>query len=344
MYYGNDQRLNMNPIAEPPPLTEFKDRRTGLIVFGILLILLGAFIGLLAPLTLFAQIAASRRGGVPANPPFALLTAVIFTLASAATIWLGIGSTLCRRWARALLLCVSWIALIAGSFGIIAVYFSMRNLDQTMRAQGQILQPGVLSVVKIATLVGAFIAYFVIPGSLVLFYRSPNVKRTCEALDPVERWTDRCPLPVLALCLLQATKVLALFLAFSRIGSVAPVAGMLVHGLPARLLWIGYGLFSIYAVRGFYRLRIRVWWIYLSVLIVVWLSAIATFARVGMFEYMRAIGLPEISLRRMDQNPILQGHGIVWYSLANMVIYVGYLVYVRRYFPPGQGNPPHART
>jgi len=44
--------------------------------------------------------------------------------------------------------------------------------------------------------------FIVLPGGLILVYQSRHTKATCEARDPVPRWTDACPLPVLALSLM----------------------------------------------------------------------------------------------------------------------------------------------
>jgi hypothetical protein len=45
------------------------------------------------------------------------------------------------------------------------------------------------------------VVFVLLPAIWTYFYRSPHVKATCEARDPVARWTDACPLPVLGFCL-----------------------------------------------------------------------------------------------------------------------------------------------
>ena len=101
----------MNSLAMP-----YKDRSAGLLIFGILTILLGCVAGLFVPLMFFGQaMSAKARTGVPA-PFSAILPAVlIYSVLAVALVWLGIGSIMARRWARALLLIFSWSWLILGT-------------------------------------------------------------------------------------------------------------------------------------------------------------------------------------------------------------------------------------
>jgi hypothetical protein len=95
---------------DTPP--QFKDRRTGLIVFGILEILCGTFCLLVIPLMIAGQTMAGRMGGgslqfrmiVPAILVYGLMAAIFLTL--------GIGSIRARRWARAFSLILGWSWLL----------------------------------------------------------------------------------------------------------------------------------------------------------------------------------------------------------------------------------------
>ncbi len=66
-----------------------------------------------------------------------------------------------------------------------------------------------------------------LPSVWTFFYSGKNVKATCEARDPVIRWTDACPLPVLAMCLWLSFSVLMML--------VIPLAG---HGVFSSLFGI----------------------------------------------------------------------------------------------------------
>src|SRR5271156_3567557 len=104
----------MNEAGAVPPL-EFHDRKTGLIIFGVLLILLGCGAGMLVPLMLLGAMLPVHAAGVEPTPIRLLLPGVfVYLLLAVAFIWLGIGSLLCRRWARALALIIAWTWLLSG--------------------------------------------------------------------------------------------------------------------------------------------------------------------------------------------------------------------------------------
>jgi len=250
--------VRMDAPTPPPVQPAYKDRRTGLMVFGVFAILIGACCALLVPLAIFGQMMAARQSGTGLDATAALIGASVYGLMALVLIWLGVGSVLARRWARALLLCLGWIGLIIGVIAIPAVMVAMNSIGETLRAQGQTVPPVTLAVIKIVTIATTFVIYIVIPGVAVLFYRSPHVRQTCEARDPVVRWTDRCPLPVLALCLLKIFGAAMLLLILPTYGRVFPLAGVVLQGWPARMLWLAVIAFMVYAARGFYRLDLRI--------------------------------------------------------------------------------------
>jgi tetrahydromethanopterin S-methyltransferase subunit D len=94
----------------------FKDRKAGLLVFGILQITLG---GAGAVLMFFATIniiASPILKESPARPVSAAALAIWYFCAGAFlavwSVWTGVGSIKARRWARVLILASSWIELI----------------------------------------------------------------------------------------------------------------------------------------------------------------------------------------------------------------------------------------
>jgi hypothetical protein len=243
-----------------------------------------------------------------------------------------VGSVLCRRWARALLLCLGWIGLITGLIAMPAVYLAMGSFGETMRAQGQAVTAGQLAIIKAITLFMTFVIYIVIPGVAVLFYRSPHVKQTCAVRDPVERWTDRCPLPVLALVLLQAFGTVMLLVILPVYSGAFPLAGYVITGSVSRLCWLIVIGFTGYATRGFYRLDPQAWRVYTLGLTVLWASSLATFLRVGVIGFYRQSGLPEHQLDLMAANPLLQPGIFLGMSALGLAACLAYLLYIRRYF------------
>src|ERR1035438_4494880 len=124
----NEQNPVILPI-EAAPLPAYKDRSTGLMVFGILPLLLGCLAGLFVPLMLFGQMMAAEAPNAPPTNTAVILPAVaMYGCMAVALIWLGIGSIKTRRWARALLLIFSWSWLGIGVFMTAVMPFFMTKV------------------------------------------------------------------------------------------------------------------------------------------------------------------------------------------------------------------------
>src|SRR5438034_406184 len=74
------------------------------------------------------------------------------------------------------------------------------------------------------------VIYVILPGAWVLFYRSRHVKATCESYDPMVRWTDHCPLPVLAVSLWLTFSALMMLVMAVVYKGILPMFGSFVAG------------------------------------------------------------------------------------------------------------------
>jgi hypothetical protein len=229
---------------EPP------DRRTGLVLFGILdvLIALQYLVKVIAIALIAFAGAKPNVGGVDVarNLPLAALLALI---PMAFFLSIGIGSAIGRRWARSLSLAFSWIWLGFGSVTAVALLLCLPKLA----ASGGDKPP--LLVYGLITLFG-----LVLPGAYLLFYRSQAVKAYCEWLDSEERWTDRCPVSILAVMMLLALGAnLALTLGFSS----PRQALFLGHSLAwnARLWFAAAAVFELAVA---WRLYLREFWAWIA--------------------------------------------------------------------------------
>ena len=207
--------------VEPP------DRRTGLVLFGVLDFLV-AMLYLIRMLALaFISIAGANprpswtlAEELPVSALLALLPAVFFMT-------LGIGSILGRRWARSLSLVFSALWLALGVLTVACLLLVIPRIVSVAGTRAPLASCGAIALFGI-----------LLPGSYVLFYRSPGVKAQCEWLDPQQRWTDRCPGPVLALVMLLVVGAsLALGLGFSATRQMLFFGHVLDRGL--RLAFAG---------------------------------------------------------------------------------------------------------
>lgn len=317
-------------------LGEFKDRSTGLVLFGVFEILIGGICALLVPLMLVGVAVSARvdpAAGAAMNVRMMIPAAAIYVLAAVWFVWMGIGSIRARRWARALMLVSSWMWLIFGIVGLAFFIFFMGDMYDRM-AQGGQMPPEALVVAKLVMTGVVGCIYVILPGIFVLFYQSKHVKATCERKDPQVRWTDKCPLPVLALSLMFG------FGAFSMIwsasyGFIVPFFGVILDGIQGALATVVFTLVLGYVAWGTYKLKSGAWWTAVALNVLGTASAVITFSRVNMLEVWKRMDMPEQQLQ------VLRDSGIAeimpWWMVIWAVPFLAYLLYTKRYFiPSGQ--------
>jgi hypothetical protein len=254
---------------------------------------------------------------------------LLYAVASIWFIWMGIGSIKARRWARALILVSSWLWLIGGIFGLIFILFFM---------SGQIPKntqmPRAAVLIMRSVMIGAMIIFYVvIPAVFVLFYKSKNVKATCEFRDPQVRWTDKCPLPVLAVSFIFAIWAAStLFMGLYRWR--IPFFGFILSGIPGAAVALVIMLLSAYMAWGTYRLSIKAWWCSVLLIITHALSIAITFSRVSIWDFYEKMNFPKQQMDMMKHFSVLQAVFFGFWSIGLLA----YLLYIRRYFvrPPVQ--------
>src|ERR1039458_9901007 len=177
------------PPIEAAPLPAYKDRSTGLVIFGILTLLLGCLAGLFVPLMLFGQMMAARAPNAPPVNHAAMLPGMaVYGLLAVALIWLGIGSIKARRWARALLLIFSWSWLIMGVCMTAVMPFvmskAMANLPPNAKTGQPAMPPVAITGMVIGMTLFFFVIFVVVPAVWTFFYNSRHVKATSDADRP----------------------------------------------------------------------------------------------------------------------------------------------------------------
>lgn len=322
----------MSQSAFLGPQAAYKDRTVGLVVFGILEIFLGGLCALFVPLIAFS-IAMGTRGGTPMDPRMMIPGMMMYVLMAVVLIWLGIGSVRCRRWARALSLVLGWLWLVAGIMGMGFFIVLMPGMQEAMAQQGGAPPREFLFVMQGFMLAMVGCIYIVIPGALVLFYQSRHVRATCEAKDPHVRWTDRCPLPVLAVSVVWAAAAFFMPWAFCY-GAVFPLFGILVSGLPAGLVILAVTAIAGYLAWGTYRLKISAWWGSIAMVVLWTASVVVTFSRMGLMDFYRAMHMPPEQLKLIEQTGMIERMDALlpWFPSLGALVLVGYLLFTKKYF------------
>lgn len=317
------------PVASGTP---YKDRKSGLVAFGIMTLLLGGICALFIPLIAFsASMVPKNAGGQEMRT---LLPAVgFYGLLAVTFIWLGIGSIKARRWARALLLILSWGWLLVGLLTMVFMVAWMPKMIEVASADVPANQPAPpMGFIMGFAMVFMFVIMVVIPGVWVLFYQSRHVKATCEAEDPVERWTDRCPLPVIGLSLWLGSAIPSLIFMVLGYKAVFPFFGTFVVGPAGVAIYLLLAVLWAYAAWAMYKLRWSGWWIVAVSIIVFGVSAFLTYSRHDIIELYELMGYPAEQIAQLKKFNFLSGPNTGWMMLGFMAPFLGYLIFVRRYF------------
>jgi hypothetical protein len=332
-----------NPAVPPDvaaALPDYTDRSTGLVIFGILTLLLGCLAGLFVPLMLLGQMMAAKAPNAPPmNHAVMLPGMAVYALLAGALIWLGIGSIRKRRWARALLLIFSWSWLIMGICMTAMMPFvmskSLANLPPDAKTGQPAMPPAAITGTVIFMTLFFFVFFVLVPALWVFFYNSRQVKATCEARDPVTRWTDACPLPVLAMSLWTWLAVPMMLLWPLTGHAVMPCFGVFVTGLPGGLLCLVIA--AVWGTAGWwlYRLDARGWWLILVAMVLFAVSALLTYAQHDISEMYQLQGLPPAQIDQMQKLGLFTGNRMSWFTALVTLPFVGYLLFIKKYLRKG---------
>ncbi|MEO8204932.1 MAG: hypothetical protein ABI615_02035 [Chthoniobacterales bacterium] len=324
------------PLTDIAP-APFKDRMVGLVIFGILTILLGLICLVLVGFMTFAMSLAAKSSPGVINWQTQSMVMGIYGSIAGINIWLGIGSIMARRWARAVLLILSWSWLVMGIFMTVGMCFIFNHMTDAMMmgSQASVMTPVSAKTIVLSTMAFISAIFIFIPLIWVLFYGGKNVKATCESRDPVIRWTDRCPLPVIAASLWLFFSGLCMLLMPFAYGGVLPFFGMILSGVPGGIIYIILAIVFFYCSYAFYRLDLKGWWIKVIILILFGISNALTYTRHSMTE-MAAImyrDLPADQLKIIQDSTWMNNNTMVWMGTVNVLVMLGYLLYIRKFFP-----------
>ena len=173
--------------------------------------------------------------------------------------------------------------------------------------------------------------YLFLPGIFILFYQSKHVKATCDYHDPHVRWTDKCPLPVLALSLMLASGAFSMIYSASY-GFVVPFFGILLKGVAGALLILIISLLFAYLSWATYKLKMAAWWGTIAVYVLFGVSTIITFSRFSMLDFYREMNFPDEQLRILEKTGVLENMNMPLMVGVGVAVFVGYMLWVRKYF------------
>jgi hypothetical protein len=326
----------------------YRDRGAGLVIFGVAQIILGLLAALVVPLiALSAFMARLAPGG---TMPFArvIAGAIFYAFIAALLLALGIGSVRMKRWARALTLVTSWYWLILGTLGTVSLTAVLPVTMRTALAQAQQNSAGTSSpeittgvMAVIITIVIVFFAFFLIlvPVAFLIFYSRNDVAETCRHRDPVERWTDRAPLPVLG----ASVAFFALSLRGLITGITAPMFpffGRYLTGIPAAAVLVALAALDLYLAVALFRLRSSGWWIAIVATPVRMLAVAFSYSRAGLMQAYSKMGWSDEQMNILNSSPLFRSRVVLWWGVILMMMFFGYLLWLKRYFKAPRAATP----
>ena len=339
--------MTENPYAAHEPHDEPRDHghidRSGwLTAFGILEILMGGLCALFVPLTLFGQVLSARMTGSDANLRMAIPSAAFYAASAVALVWIGIGSMRARRWAPPLMLIVSWCWLLLGVVMVIATAFLAPTMLGTLAPPDAEMPEAFLTTFMTLAITFEAAFFVVLPGVLIAFYSSEGVRATVEARDPEPAWTDACPTQVLVVSVWTIVGGLSILLVPFTYNGALPFFGTVLSGWSGSLLAVSLSILWIYAGWAMYRLQPAGWWAALAVTLISFVSPALTFRNASLAEYYQEAGIPPDQIRMMERTFSAMTSNAVNGSIAAavlfLVLFLGYLLYLKKYFRQPTGS------
>jgi len=328
----------MNPQGyETLPGTDevYRDRSLGLVVFGVIEILIGAFCALLVPLALLAWWVSGGDANGSATLRSTLAVVVIYLVMAALFVWLGVGSIRARRWACDVMLAISRIWLMTGVCTLLLSWFVLPGLLRGVGA-AEGLPSEILLVAVGVTLAIVSLIYVLLPGAFVLFYRSPDVMATCRARDPRSQFTDECPPRVLTLAVLWGMAAISV-VAMPAYDWAFPFFGRLLLGAAGAVPWIAVFVVCAALAWGSCRRRPWAWWGAVAATAAAAATTVVTSIRISPEAMVRALPIADDQMQILASIswPGVWAISLVWITVwASMLIY---LFTMRSFFRP---HPP----
>jgi hypothetical protein len=318
----------MSAIQSPDSMPAFRDHSTGLKVFGIFQILIGCICLLFAVgFVIIIFLPASGPFSQNMNGKFMIPGIVFYVTSSVGFIWLGIGSFLARRWAWTLTVILSSIWLVFGIAMIIPMGFMMTKTMANAQQANIALAAGVISIAVMSVI------YILLPAMFLLFYNRASVHVTCQRRDPKVRWTDGCPMPVLAICLILTYSAFSMPMTWAYNFMIC-FFGFILSGITGAIISLLIMILCLYLAYSSYKLKMKAWWGTLLLWLAGCTSMILTFSRVNLIEMYEKMGYSEQMIeiiRKMENTGGMFGP-MIWAAAIFGVVAFGYMLYVRRYF------------
>ncbi len=306
-----------------------KDRSTGLVVFGTLEIVLGILSFSLAMLLLIV-VSASGLGGMKSSH-FWLAMGFLFYM-TAWFIVMGLASIKGKRWARALVLVGAWVTVFFGTLGLALILYVLPEM-LSLLTDGGLVPPMVAMSLLYFIIIALIVLEVVFPMVAISFYSMKGVQTTCERLNPKPCWTDRIPLPLLAMGFISTMGCLSVVFGATT-NYVVFVFGRVVDGWGGMLIALGISLACGYVGWGAFTRRMHAWWGAYALVLITSSSMMLTFSEMDMDILYTQMGYSSMQIEQLGQFRALNPAMLTFISGIWGIMACIYLVWVRDCFRP----------
>jgi hypothetical protein len=305
---------------------DYRDRSLILAAIGVLLLSVGIVAAFLGPAEMYCFYLFSEGGRFHyegfgfGSFMFGNIASQImgYYLIAMVCIPLGYGHLRIRRWARTLSLTLLGFWLVAG-VPLIVVFLFILLASKDLSLAG-----GLIAVISLG------LSYTVLPGLLIWFYRSKDVKLTFETKDPKSYWIEALPLPVLVLCSLFLLYAIALHIPIFFNG-IFPLFGVWLSDLEGILLIDISIMCLVGLIWGTLKLRAWAWWGTLVYFGLMTFSSILTLSMSSFSNILSKMRFPETEMGILQRLPF-QGYHFAALIAIPLVITLGLISYSKRYF------------
>lgn len=306
-----------------------RDQSTGLVVFGTLEIAMGVLAFAFA-MFLLVLVSATGLGGMKASH-YWIAMGLLFYM----TGWfcvMGMGSIKALRWARTLMLVGSWVTIFFGTL-VLALVLYLLPWVYNLLADSGILSPQTALLALYAGLSLLIVLQLVFPLAAILFYSLKGVQATCERRNPDPCWTDRCPLPLMAMGFVSGLGVSTVLLGATT-NYVVFMFGQ---------TWTGFAGFAVmaaiasacgYVGWGAFTRKMQAWWAAYAIILLASSSMMLTFAELEMDQLYERMGYSPDQVASLQQFPFVSPAVLTFVTCLWGIMACTYLVWVRDCFLP----------
>jgi hypothetical protein len=304
----------------------YKNRSLILILIGALLLLVGIGAALLGPAEMYCFyffIEGGRfhyEGFGFGSFMFGNMACQIigYYLIAIVAIPLGYGHVTRRRWARTLSLTLFWFWLVVGvPLTIVFLFILVTAKDLSL-------------VAVLIAIVALGASYLVLPGLLIRFYRSRDVRLTFETRDPRSYRIEELPLPILVLCALYSFYAIVLHVPIFFNG-MFPLFGDFVYELPGILMLDVSIMLLVCLIWGTWRRSAWAWWGGLVYFGLLTSSSILTFAKSDYLDILSMMKFAPLEMKALQGLPFQGFYFAVFFGVP-LLITLGLIIASKRHF------------